>query len=282
MSDDEKDDELGIHRVETIPPPEGEDDAYSAATKVGPMADAAVKELMHAAERRASELSARVAEKKSAAAAAAKSSATPTPLSVKPATPSAKPAAPASARPAAPSGPTTGRVPAPAVGPVGRTVSAAPTGSAKPPSIPRPAAIPRVDAPPAAAPPLSSKEKDTLSPEPLTTPQDGAPPRLYDASDEPDDGPTLLHKSAKAPQQEQTALIPAAHTAAKPSASVPVPGATLPPFPPPAAPPREPIPFDRPMLADPRAQAESPVLIMPLAVGFLIFALGLAFYIWAR
>ena len=59
MSDDEKEDGPAIYRVETIPPPDGEDDAYSAPTKVGPMADAAVRELMQAAERRAAELSRR-------------------------------------------------------------------------------------------------------------------------------------------------------------------------------------------------------------------------------
>ncbi|MDB4942005.1 MAG: hypothetical protein JWP97_1539 [Labilithrix sp.] len=58
MSDDENENH-GIYRVDTIPPPDGEDDAYSAPTKVGPMADAAVRELMHAAERRAAELNAK-------------------------------------------------------------------------------------------------------------------------------------------------------------------------------------------------------------------------------
>lgn len=283
MSDDDKNDELGIHRVETIPPPDGEDDAYSAPTKVGPMADAAVKELMHAAARRSSELAARVAEKKGAAADAAKSSATATPMSVKPAEAASvkSPVPSASARPAGPAtGPTTGRVPAQSVGPVGRSVSVAPPTSAKPPSIPRPAAVPRVE--PAGAPlaptALSSKDKEALSPAPLPAPAEGAgerPPRLYDASDEPEDAATLLHSSARAPQQEHTALLPASQPLAKPPASVPAPEAVVRP--------REAIPFDRqpaPMAHEP--QGEPKVLIMPLVVGFLIFAIGLAFYIWAR
>ncbi len=39
MSDDEKkdDDDEAIHRVDTVPPPPGEDDAYSAPTRVGEM-----------------------------------------------------------------------------------------------------------------------------------------------------------------------------------------------------------------------------------------------------
>ena len=47
--------------------------------------------------------------------------------------------------------------------------------------------------------------------------------------------------------------------------------------------PREPIPFDR-SLAAPLAHGEPEprVMLMPLVVGFLIFAIGLAFYIWAR
>jgi hypothetical protein len=60
MSDDDK-----IHKVETIPPPAGESDAYNAPTKVGPMAAAIVEEMMHAAERKAADLS-KLAEQKKA------------------------------------------------------------------------------------------------------------------------------------------------------------------------------------------------------------------------
>jgi hypothetical protein len=43
-------DEDVIHRVDTVPPPDGDDDAYNAATRIGPLAEAAVKEMMVAAE----------------------------------------------------------------------------------------------------------------------------------------------------------------------------------------------------------------------------------------
>jgi hypothetical protein len=53
MSSAAKAEEDGIYRVDTIPPPEGEDDAYSAPTRVGPMAAAAVEKMMADAERHA-------------------------------------------------------------------------------------------------------------------------------------------------------------------------------------------------------------------------------------
>ena len=59
MSDEHAKNDDDIFKVETIPPPEGESDAYNAATKVGPMADSVLKEMVHAAERKAAELSQR-------------------------------------------------------------------------------------------------------------------------------------------------------------------------------------------------------------------------------
>ena len=44
----EEDDE--IFRVDTIPPPDGDEDAYGAATKVGPLAKAKIDEMLKAAE----------------------------------------------------------------------------------------------------------------------------------------------------------------------------------------------------------------------------------------
>jgi hypothetical protein len=44
----EDDDE--IFRVDTIPPPDGDDDAYGAATKVGPLAQSKIEEMLKAAE----------------------------------------------------------------------------------------------------------------------------------------------------------------------------------------------------------------------------------------
>src|SRR5687767_11928990 len=39
-----------VYKVETVPPPPGEDDAYSAPTRIGPMAEAAAQEMMRHAE----------------------------------------------------------------------------------------------------------------------------------------------------------------------------------------------------------------------------------------
>lgn len=44
------DDEPKLYRVDTVPPPAGESDAYNAPTKVGPMAASVVAEMMKAAE----------------------------------------------------------------------------------------------------------------------------------------------------------------------------------------------------------------------------------------
>ena len=60
MSDEKKDapdnGEAKLYRVETVPPPAGEDDAYSAPTKVGPLGDAFVANLMKEAEQRTTAL----------------------------------------------------------------------------------------------------------------------------------------------------------------------------------------------------------------------------------
>jgi hypothetical protein len=286
MSDDDKDDGPAIYRVDTIPPPDGEDDAYSAPTKVGPMADAAVRELMQAAEKRAQELSARIAGKKIANAEAAKAAASmPTPLTVKPTgVPIAKPPTPPAAAPpaAAPpasarlpsatpaNGPVSGRVVAHGPGPVGRTVSTSPPAAAKPPSAPRPAAIPRVDASEEPAlPPLVP-----LGPPPVNLSLDGdpafPPPPRHDTAD----AQALMQRSAPPPpppRQEHTALLPVPSSARPADAAAPLDAALRA---------REPIPFDRSPVAP---QEPAPrVLVMPLVVGFLIFAIGLAFYIWAR
>jgi len=107
-----------------------------------------------------------------------------------------------------------------------------------------------------------------------------SPPRLYDEKDETDDAETLLHKSARPPRQEHTALLPAAQGSARPPGAPHF--AEPPAIPPPPPRPREPIPFDR-SIAAPIPDPETPrVLLMPLVVGFLIFAIGLGFYIWAR
>lgn len=99
MSNDDHshDDEDQIHRVDTVPPPDGEGDAYSAATKVGPMAEAVVKEMMHAAGVKAAELKARSDKKPETAGGGARAASD----SAKPAPPSAPPR-PSAPRPPAP------------------------------------------------------------------------------------------------------------------------------------------------------------------------------------
>jgi hypothetical protein len=63
------DDDAGrVYKVETVPPPAGSGDAYSAPTKVGPMTPVLVQEMMHAAKAKAE---AKAEAKKLAAASAA-------------------------------------------------------------------------------------------------------------------------------------------------------------------------------------------------------------------
>jgi hypothetical protein len=50
MSRDSNLAEEAIHKMETVPPPAGEDDAYNAATKIGPMARGLVEALMAKAQ----------------------------------------------------------------------------------------------------------------------------------------------------------------------------------------------------------------------------------------
>lgn len=48
-NDDRNDD--AVYKVDTVPPPDGDDDAYSAPTRIGPMAPAVVNELIMAKSR---------------------------------------------------------------------------------------------------------------------------------------------------------------------------------------------------------------------------------------
>lgn len=64
MSGDEKKDEE-LYRVDTVPPPAGESDAYNAPTKVGPMAEGAIKEMMRAAEKNVAQHNERVVKRAS-------------------------------------------------------------------------------------------------------------------------------------------------------------------------------------------------------------------------
>src|SRR6476620_10538220 len=68
MSEDDKK-EAQIYRVETVPPPAGESDAYNAPTKVGPMPAATIAAMMQETERHVAENNARAAKKVAAATA---------------------------------------------------------------------------------------------------------------------------------------------------------------------------------------------------------------------
>jgi hypothetical protein len=58
MSDDDDRNEEGIYRADTVPPPDGGEDAYSAPTRVGPMAATVVNEILMAAQAAQAEQSA--------------------------------------------------------------------------------------------------------------------------------------------------------------------------------------------------------------------------------
>jgi hypothetical protein len=65
------DDAGGVYKVDTVPPPAGSGDAYSAPTKVGPMTSVLVQEMMHAAKAKAdAKAEAKALEKKLSAASA--------------------------------------------------------------------------------------------------------------------------------------------------------------------------------------------------------------------
>jgi hypothetical protein len=75
MSEDENDG--GIYKVDTVPPPDGEDDAYNAPTKVGVMAESVVQEIMHAAELKSAALREKESQRRAASAGAASGPAAP-------------------------------------------------------------------------------------------------------------------------------------------------------------------------------------------------------------
>lgn len=69
MSEKEKKDSgAPLYRVDTVPPPAGQSDAYNAPTKVGPMPAATIAAMMQEAERQVAENNARAAKKVAASA----------------------------------------------------------------------------------------------------------------------------------------------------------------------------------------------------------------------
>jgi hypothetical protein len=263
MSDDDKDE--AIYRVETVPPPAGESDAYNAPTKVGPMAAAVVEEMMHAAVRKSTELSQRADEKKAAMEGQAAK-----------ATAAAKPSAPAKSDPGGTRAPSSG-------------VSPASTKAPEP--VSRPPTSTRADAASPSKKPgglqgsgYSFGPAELIHDAPSSAPSKPAapPPRVYEDEDEDDNAATMLSPAAKAPVVEPIAPLPPRvprMPSAAPQASNNATPSPTPAFTPPAAAPivsALPSPFAV-------AQPESALAVwLPLIVGFGIFFVGLALYFWAH
>jgi hypothetical protein len=289
MPDDDDDKKDGIYKVDTVPPPPGEGDAYSAPTKVGPMAAAVVEEMMHAAERKAAALLQRAEEQK--ASVRERTSTQPAP----PLGPASRPAG-ARAQPGLP-----GRKPDPAPSP--STLDAAELvelDDGPPPRlyddsddednaatllskaaqapvvmpIPRPARVPALDLPvpaskPAAAFPPTPAPTAAFPPTPsATSPQvPHAAPRDARKATPAMGFPPLVPTRAPGPP----APIPFALHAEPRSESLP------PPFGPPGA-------------SGPFAPSnggltflERPVAVYgALVIGFTLFFVGIALYLWAR
>lgn len=266
MSDDDKKDEA-IYKVDTVPPPAGEDDAYSAPTRVGPMAAAVVEEMMVASVRKAAELTA-VAEEK---AAASKRKAAAEAVERK-TTPVASAVAP------------TDQLSESDLIPDAAPSSRGPSSPRKPPTLSKPPPVPQKPTPPAAiATPLASP-----------VPQ-GPPPRMYDDADDEDNAATLLSRSAKAPVVAPLPRIPtppigfppAAVSAQPPSRPAPSPPSgpappVVSPFAPPSVQPGPLAPRGAPTTSPVDAALLQFPVFVPLAIGFAIFAIGLALYLWAR
>jgi hypothetical protein len=92
MPEDENDG--GIYRVDTVPPPDGEDDAYSAPTRVGVMPESLVQEIMHAAELKSAALREKESQRRAASAVAASELAAPKAAATQAVTPGPAPPAP--------------------------------------------------------------------------------------------------------------------------------------------------------------------------------------------
>jgi hypothetical protein len=272
MSDDDKDE--AIFKVETVPPPAGESDAYNAPTKVGPMAAAVVEEMMHAAVRKSTELSQRADEKRAAMEGPGK------------ATASAKPSAPVKSDPV--------RAPAPISGP-----SPASTKPQEPVPVSRPPTSTKTNAAAPSKRPVpvqgsgysfgaSDLVHDVPSspPSPPSPPSKPAapPPRVYDDEEEDDNAATMLSLAAKAPVVKPIASPPLAPRTpiAAPHASDNASAASAPPTPASTPPESGPLASTVPSpFAIPQPQSALTAWL-PVIVGFGIFFVGLALYLWAR
>ncbi len=256
MSNDDHsdDDDDQIHRVDTVPPPDGEGDAYSAATRVGPMAEAVVKEMMHAATVKAAEMRARSDKKSETAASEARAASE----STKPAPPSAPPR-PSAPRPAALRVDARAEVadePTDADASIPRAYAADEeednaetmlSPMAKPPSMPQAPHVPRaaMQTMPL-APPLAR---------PVTAPVPFTPPLFPSQRSAPGSGAPVAGPG--------TAAMP---PAAPPVASAPYPAA----------------PWDRAPMQAARAPLLGPTSLVVLAICGSIFVIGLIMFLVSR
>ena len=250
-SDDE------IFKVDTVPPPAGEDDPYNSPTRVGPMESSVVDEMIHASERKASELAALAKVKQSDHKNKVASSAEAPSSGLAP-----ERAFPAPPRPYIPR-PHVSRPAAPTPTPPMRTVSPAKPSSSTPPSS--------VGFPSATAP----HALGVFS----SPPDEGVPPRLYD--DDDDEAATLLGRGARAPLAIPQPEDPSAvlDTLSPPSSTRIVT--------PPTAPELEAADPASGMLSTLHELLGSPRrpsigTILALAAGLLIFATGAGLYLYMR
>jgi hypothetical protein len=299
MSDDD-DNKQGIYKVDTVPPPAGDGDAYNAPTRVGPMAAAVVEEMMHAAERKAAELNLRSEEKR-----ASKGSPASRPMPAEARKPESR--KPESRPQAAP--------------------SSVPVEARRSSQVPLPPPLARISKPPVEEPALALGDSDLID----DSSNDGPPPKLYDDEDDEDNAATLLSKAAKPPiavpvaqppapvafpaplstrsprfgasdQPPKVATPPLAFTPPPPAVTLPAPlspSAIAPSALPPRMPP-QPIPFAPHHAASgsvippipggsfgppepaPSILERPGALYAALAIGFTIFFIGIALYLWAR
>jgi hypothetical protein len=277
MSENEKNNDEGeIYRVDTVPPPPGEGDAYNAPTRVGAMAESVlIEEMIHAAESEAASGNDTGAFAKPSTALIGKppSQLIQTPLaSPSPLIPKAPPV------PSVPKKP----LPLPPRPAAGRVVSA------PPPPI-------RTHAANGSGAPTELNAEDMISAPPEAMPSFCNDPD--DADDEDEYAPTLLHKNAQPlPPPEplldtQQAFVPMPMPAPAPApaapAAPPAPVPSVAPAPAPnmaavSRPPRAPIPYDPIQEAARTEQATARVSLVPLFVGFGIFVVGLLLYLFVR
>jgi hypothetical protein len=223
MSDDEKDE--GIYKVDTVPPPAGEGDAYNAPTRVGPMGAAVVEEMMHAAERKATELI-QAAEEKKVSARQGRAASQPAPSSSRSSKGSFGPATQAGSppKPGPPSKPGSLSKPGGAgvkAGPAAKAAASSSTSSAEASQSQAAASHP----PEPDSVPYALADKDLIEED------DGAPPRIYDESDDEDNAATVLSKAAKAPSAQPVAHAPLTPTIPAPAgAAAPKPAFPAPPM----------------------------------------------------